>query len=219
MIADFADVHRAVYDVMHMDVVPIDYSKYRHMDESDSTKARLCTRAVIATLATNYSNNASELAAAIRTPSNADDNIDHNLTYNWDNAFRSVDDDDGGDNLVTDYLRWKIPANYDDLPMIVVSVADYHWNQRPLISADCDCCVCELLRIHYCQKSHHTHYKNCSYCYVVQTEEQMQLHSAFLRVPLFLTQKLLVFSARLNIKQKYAHFTFSFNRRKIDLML
>lgn len=174
MIADFADVHRAVYDVMHMGVVPIDYSKYRHMDESDSTKARLCTRAVIATLATNYSNNASELAAAIRTPSNADDNIDHNLTYNWDNAFRSVDDDDGGDNLVTDYLRWKIPANYDDC---------------------------------------------CSYCYVVQTEEQMQLHSAFLRVPLFLTQKLLVFSARLNIKQKYAHFTFSFNRRKIDLML
>lgn len=236
------------------------------MDESDSMKAQLYNHLPL--LLPNYLDNVLELAAVVvnHTPSNADDNIDHNWTYNSGNAFRLLvadavaDDDDGndggGDNLVTDLpknnrhdcmnlmfvddlalsldhhhllvllrlllLHHRVPMTKMPMlmPLIVESAADYHLNQLQPLRADYDDFGYALVMMHYFQIEHHTHYKNCSCCYcwycccyccwrywrcwyqrqchchyysacyfhVAQTtEEPMQPHSVFLRVPLFFT--------------------------------
>ena len=144
---------------MNTDDVPVNYLKLRRTDESDSPKAQLCTRIVIAR---HSMNNAMTLAAAIHIPSDVDDdNIDRSLAYyNLDNAFHLVDD-----NLVTG-LRLKTPENVDcngsmfvadvvvvdlfhHLPLIAASVADYHLNQLPPKWADYDYCGYVLVTIHY----------------------------------------------------------------------
>lgn len=152
-----------LHDAVSTDDVPVNLTKLCHTDESDSTKAQLCTLVVIVmTVATYCSNNALESAVANRTPSNADDKIDRNSTCNLDNAFHSVDD-----SLVTDsnsYLRPEIPedGDYNDLMLvddyfhrlrwIAALAVDYHSNQLPPIRADCDYCGYVLAMIHYYQK-------------------------------------------------------------------
>lgn len=126
----FAGDAAAVDDVLLPPPIRTDvlnYLKFHRTDGSDSMKAQLCNR--LPRLPPNYLNNVLELVAAVvnRTPSNADDNIDHNWTYNSGNAFHllladAVAGDDanggGGDNLVTD-----LPNNRHDCMSLVLVVA------------------------------------------------------------------------------------------------
>lgn len=119
----------------------LNYLKFHRTDGNDSMKAQLCNRLPL--LPPNYSNNVLEWAVVVvnHTPSNADDNTDHNWTYSSDNAFHSVvvvadavavaevnDANDGdGDSLVTDW-----PNNRHDCMnlMLVADLAlslDHHW--------------------------------------------------------------------------------------------